>query len=1214
MATYQYEQLDDESFQQLSQSLLLKSFPGLQCFPVGQPDGGRDAIVRRFGSPPDTSKFVLCQVKFSRHKLSPSEALKWLKNTLRDELPKIQRQISEGAERFVLVTNAPGSAHQGTGSIDKLQALLEENIPIPAEAWWRDDLDRRLDNAWDLKFAHPALFSGNDLLRLVIEASSEEGCERRLNAITAFLSGQYESDREVKFKQAELQNDIFDLFTDVPLMPRTHPESRQIFDERLVTAFRRVVATASGDVDLRTTNQWIDFALGGENKRGRLYSHEETWLGAASLLLDSDFQQAEPLVILEGAPGQGKSTIAQYICQVHRMRILDRQGDEPTHPTVTNSSVRLPFKVELRDFANWLSGGNPFSRATESDELVSTHRSLEGFLAALVHYESGGSEFNVSDLQSTLKLSSTLIVLDGLDEVPDLTQREQVVKEIIASVSRLRDLAMSLQVVVTSRPTPFMNSTILPRRTFATYSLESLPRPLVIDYAQGWLQSREIDEDSANEVRHILNEKLNEPHLRELARNPMQLAILLSLIHRRGVSLPEKRTALYDNYVEMFFDRESEKAAVVKENRDLLIRIHRYLAWILQSEAEVSPESTLQQNQSSISLSGRIKEEDLKKLVRGFLKRDEIDTSLVDELFGGMVERVVAIVSRVEGFYEFDVQTLREYFAARYLYETAPYSPPGDECPGTRSDRWRALSRNYYWLNVARFYAGCYSEGEAPSLVDGLRDLSADEIFSLYQPSTTPGCYAARRLGVLPGTTARHKMPLTCLSNRVGCECLSLARWAGRRRVEDVFVRDPNGRTRLMTASKDLLESHLHVEQAIEIVWSIFRPNANRQELNDWWTSELSSANNSRVGYWCIVGENLHCWTIMDLDTVKELLASDEIPTSDIIVALLHANRMDIFENSEEFFNKAVEAVLSGELTHYYDTDSLLQQFIWSLDSLYFGMLRPRGTEWVSLIDRMKRFRGDQRDLEDITYPQYDAAESCARVVQVFNNEAERPIVEWNTSIEPWDRIVQCGVTEFGEHVRFAELANLAAGIRSSEQTCKDCPDLFDRDRSLVRRFRYARLRAGSRKWWSDQLRAASGTDEVWIALLLFATWAGSKTTEAMAEVFDQFVVSLDTVEWRRLHSALQRAVNVNSSRSSNGPLEIVVDELPASLNVRTVTLLAVRCTQDRVDDLFERYLSDYDGDDPIVVSLCTDVLVRRPLMMKRDGLELLKACDSVTV
>ena len=118
-----------------------------------------------------------------------------------------------------------------------------------------------------------------------------------------------------------------------------------------------------------------------------------------------------------------------------------------------------------------------------------------------------------------------------------------------------------------------------------------------------------------------------------------------------------------------------------------------------------------------------------------------------------MVERVVAIVSRVQGTYEFDVQTLREYFAARHLYQTAPYSPAtGGERRGTISDRWRALSRNYYWLNVARFYAGCYSEGELPSLIDDLRDLSDDEGFSLHKPSAIAYCVSVRRLGVFSKT------------------------------------------------------------------------------------------------------------------------------------------------------------------------------------------------------------------------------------------------------------------------------------------------------------------------------------------------------------------------------------------------------------------------------------------------------------------------------
>ena len=90
----------------------------------------------------------------------------------------------------------------------------------------------------------------------------------------------------------------------------------------------------------------------------------------------------------------------------------------------------------------------------------------------------------------------------------------------------------------------------------------------------------------------------------------------------------------------------------------------------------------------------------------------DIDNVPINKLYAGMVERVVALVSRVEGTVEFEVQPLREYFAACHLYYTAPQSSPGKERPGSKPDRFDAISRNFYWLNVTRFYAGCYSKGE----------------------------------------------------------------------------------------------------------------------------------------------------------------------------------------------------------------------------------------------------------------------------------------------------------------------------------------------------------------------------------------------------------------------------------------------------------------------------------------------------------------------
>ena len=242
--------------------------------------------------------------------------------------------------------------------------------------------------------------------------------------------------------------------------------------------------------------------------------------------------------------------------------------------------------------------------------------------------------------------------------------------------------------------------------------LGSIGRKVIDEYTTRWLKIRRLDGREASEIKRILNSKLDQPHMAELARNPMQLAILLSLIYERGESLPDKRTALYDSYVDLFFAREAEKSAIVSDKRDLLIEIHGYLAWILHSEAQTK------RNRGSVTA------ERLRSLVADYLRKEQHESELVNRLFSGITERVVALVSRIEGTFEFEVQPLREYFAARYLYNTAPYSPAGGERRGTLPDRFDALSRDFFWQNVTRFYAGCYSRGELPSLVISLRELS----------------------------------------------------------------------------------------------------------------------------------------------------------------------------------------------------------------------------------------------------------------------------------------------------------------------------------------------------------------------------------------------------------------------------------------------------------------------------------------------------------
>ena len=59
---YIYENLGDERFQEFCSTLISKEFPNIQAFPVGQPDGGRDAISYRMDS--SKKKFIVFRLEF----------------------------------------------------------------------------------------------------------------------------------------------------------------------------------------------------------------------------------------------------------------------------------------------------------------------------------------------------------------------------------------------------------------------------------------------------------------------------------------------------------------------------------------------------------------------------------------------------------------------------------------------------------------------------------------------------------------------------------------------------------------------------------------------------------------------------------------------------------------------------------------------------------------------------------------------------------------------------------------------------------------------------------------------------------------------------------------------------------------------------------------------------------------------------------------------
>lgn len=359
-----------------------------------------------------------------------------------------------------------------------------------------------------------------------------------------------------------------------------------------------------------------------------------------------DLLQKHDGLVLLGDPGAGKTTFLKFLALVlasGRGKTLGLGG-------------RLPILLPLAAYANALA-----------DKDIS----LDAFI---VRYYEEERKIRVplgELLDRSLMEGSTLLLLDGLDEVRDMGRRHLVVDRVRDFYSRHRKAGSGgNRFVLTSRIVGY-REVRLAADGLAEATLVDFDSREIEAFLGKWTVSIEKAVSGETEVARTQAERECEellaavrvnPGVRSLAANPLLLTIL-ALMKRSGIALPDRRVELYKNYVETLLKHWNlARSLAGRSGREVdLVETMKILEPLALWMHEVSPGV------------GLVKEGPLQRKLESLCAgRGHVDPARAAEAFLKDVrEHSSLLLSRGEHQYGFIHLTFQEYLAAVALARKA---------------------------------------------------------------------------------------------------------------------------------------------------------------------------------------------------------------------------------------------------------------------------------------------------------------------------------------------------------------------------------------------------------------------------------------------------------------------------------------------------------------------------------------------------------------
>jgi len=644
---------------------------GLTGFGPG-PDGGRDGYFE--GKAPYPSNVDhwegtwYIQSKFHAAHLS-TDPQKWLLNQIQLEINSFKSPTSRRfiPDIWIIATNIEPSGVAETGCFDAAREMVAKFSPALAkkfQIWGGRKILDFLSSFPNIADYYGAFLTPGNILKKLHDELSDNKADLseifRYLTVTQMMEQQY-----TKLEQAGSTVDnrpgIQRLFTDLPF------------------AGNKIGGFAAANL-AKTIAQVHRLPL-----LGVADPSWESWSNAPS--------RARAWFV-KGGPGQGKSTLTQYIAQIQRAALI--LGATEIAITPTQASVaeeirsisrtqglwpetpRIPVTIELKEFAFWFGQRSP----SQSQRTIT-------FLAERLTREIG-----MPVLAGTLKRafahSRWLFIFDGLDEVPG-DVKDAVANEVVHFVDdSLISCNSDAMIVCTSRPQGYSGQ--FTSLGGATIELSSLSPDLALKCATPVLRIDRSESDSRAFI-DILREALKSPAIAEIMTTPLQ-AHIMAVIVRDGGRPPERRWKLFNTFYEIIKKREANRnlpdknlATLLREGDKLLKALHNRLGFELHARAETSKGATT-----------AIPRDGLKKIVTETVAKlqDKAVRPTVATLMKATTERLVLVNTPESGEYvRFDIRPLQEFFAAEYLYR--------DGAAEYFHTRIRTIASDAHWREVMHF-------------------------------------------------------------------------------------------------------------------------------------------------------------------------------------------------------------------------------------------------------------------------------------------------------------------------------------------------------------------------------------------------------------------------------------------------------------------------------------------------------------------------------